>query len=66
VSLLAPCPFRFRRETGATWERATIDLAPRSAYLMSGLSRTVWEHSIAPLDRHRISVTFRTLSAKRA
>jgi len=62
VSLLAPCPFRFRREAGAAWERATIDLAPRSAYLLSGPSRTVWEHSIAPLDRHRISITFRTLA----
>ena len=66
VSLLAPCPLRFRREAGDKWERATIDVASRSAYLLSGLSRTVWEHSIAPLDRHRISITFRTLVAKRA
>jgi alkylated DNA repair dioxygenase AlkB len=61
VSLLAPCPFRFRRAAGESWERATIDLAPRSAYLLSGLSRTAWEHSITPLDRHRVSITFRTL-----
>jgi alkylated DNA repair dioxygenase AlkB len=64
ISLLAPCPFRFRRESGETWERMTIDLAARSAYLLSGQSRSLWEHSIAPLDRHRISVTFRTLAAK--
>ncbi len=66
VSLLAPCPFRFRREAGEKWERATIDLAPRSAYLLAGPSRAVWEHSIAPLDRHRVSITFRTLATPRA
>jgi alkylated DNA repair dioxygenase AlkB len=66
VSLLAPCPFRFRRDVGDKWERATIDLAPRSAYLLSGPSRSVWEHSIAPLDRHRVSITFRTLATKGA
>jgi alkylated DNA repair dioxygenase AlkB len=64
VSLLAPCPFRFRRKAGETWERATVDLAPRSAYLLSGPSRIAWEHSIAPLDRHRVSVTFRTLAER--
>lgn len=64
VSLLAPCPFRLRRAVGQKWERATIELAPRSAYLLSGLARTAWEHSIAPLDRHRVSITFRTLAAR--
>jgi alkylated DNA repair dioxygenase AlkB len=34
---------------------------PRSAYLLRGASRTVWEHSIPPVDALRYSVTFRDL-----
>jgi alkylated DNA repair dioxygenase AlkB len=59
VSLLAPCRFRLRRKAGATWERASFLAQPRSAYLLSGVARTQWEHSIPPLDRLRYSVTFR-------
>ena len=65
VSLLAPCTFRFRRKNGARWDRVSLSVDSRSAYLLSGPSRTVWEHSIPPLDRHRYSVTFRTLAAAR-
>ena len=65
VSLLAPCTFRFRRKNGDGWDRVSINVEPRSAYLLSGASRTVWEHSIPPLDRHRYSITFRTLAAGR-
>jgi alkylated DNA repair dioxygenase AlkB len=61
VSLLAACDFRFRRKAGSGWDRETTRLAPRSAYLLSGPSRNVWEHSIAPLDEHRYSITLRTL-----
>jgi alkylated DNA repair dioxygenase AlkB len=42
----------------------SLAAAPRSAYLLSGPSRTVWEHSIPPLDQLRYSVTFRNLAAK--
>jgi alkylated DNA repair dioxygenase AlkB len=63
VSLLAPCTFRFRRKNGGGWDRLSLTVEPRSAYLLSGPSRTVWEHSIPPLDRHRYSITFRTLAA---
>jgi alkylated DNA repair dioxygenase AlkB len=66
VSLLAPCTFRFRRKNGDGWDRISLIVEPRSAYLISGPSRTVWEHSIPPLDRHRYSITFRTLAAARA
>jgi alkylated DNA repair dioxygenase AlkB len=65
VSLLAPCTFRFRRKNADGWDRASLLVEPRSAYLLSGPSRTVWEHSIPPLDRHRYSITFRTLAAAR-
>ena len=63
VSLLAPCSFRFRRKNGDGWDRVSLTVEPRSAYLLSGPSRTVWEHSIPALDRHRYSITFRTLAA---
>lgn len=62
VSLLTPCRFRLRRRVGETWERRAFEAAPRSAYLLSGLARTAWEHSIPPLDARRYSVTFRTLA----
>jgi alkylated DNA repair dioxygenase AlkB len=61
VSLLAPCTFRFRRKSGDSWDPISLTVEPRSAYLLSGPSRTVWEHSIPPLDQHRYSITFRTL-----
>ncbi len=66
VSLLAPCVLRFRRRLGETWDRRSLTVEPRSAYLLTGPARTIWEHSIPALDRHRYSITFRTLAAKRA
>jgi alkylated DNA repair dioxygenase AlkB len=61
VSLLAACVFRLRRKTGEKWERVSITAEPRSMYLLSGPSRTEWEHSIPPVDALRYSVTFRVL-----
>jgi alkylated DNA repair dioxygenase AlkB len=63
VSLLSPCRFRLRRKVGSKWERASLNLEPRSAYLLRGPSRTEWEHSIPAVDALRYSITFRTLSA---
>ncbi|HZZ21131.1 MAG TPA: alpha-ketoglutarate-dependent dioxygenase AlkB, partial [Roseiarcus sp.] len=34
VSLLAPCVLRFRRKAGATCNRASLPVEPRSAYLL--------------------------------
>jgi len=61
VSLLAPCRLRFRRKQGAGWDRQSALIEPRSAYLLSGPARGVWEHSIPPLEAHRYSITFRSL-----
>lgn len=61
VSFLSPCVLRFRRRTGDRWERFGLTLQPRSAYLLDGDARQVWEHSIAPASALRYSVTFRTL-----
>ena len=37
-----------------------LDLEPRSAYVMRGVARWGWQHSIAPTREHRYSITFRT------
>lgn len=63
VSLEAPCLFRFRKKVGDSWERMSLPVEPRSAYLMTGPSRHVWEHSIPPLEQHRYSITMRTLAS---
>jgi alkylated DNA repair dioxygenase AlkB len=59
VSLLSACMFRFRRKAGARWERSSIVLTPRSAYLLHGPARTRWEHSIPAVTELRYSITFR-------
>jgi alkylated DNA repair dioxygenase AlkB len=61
ISLLAECRFRFRRKARAGWERRSLVLEPRSAYLLRGPSRTEWEHSIPAVESLRYSITFRTL-----
>ena len=63
VSLLRPYVLRFRRKSGAAWNRATLTVQPRSAYLLSGLARTGWEPSIPVLDHLRYSITLRALVA---
>ncbi len=74
VSLRSPCRMRFRPyvSPGATkapgGRRAATHetlLMPRSAYLMTGESRSAYEHSIPPVAELRYSITFRTLRAGR-
>ena len=60
VSFLAPCLLRFRRRQGDGWERRSIEVSPRSVYLLRGAARREWQHSIPPVDSLRYSVTFRT------
>ena len=60
VSLLAPCVLRFRRRDGRGFRRFAFDAQPRSAYLLSGEIRHEWEHSIAPMEQMRFSITFRS------
>lgn len=63
VSLLSPCRLRLRRQRqGGGWDRAEILTQPRSAYLFSGEARSVWEHSIPPVEALRYSITFRSLA----
>jgi alkylated DNA repair dioxygenase AlkB len=63
VSLLAPCVFRLRRRVGEGFERRSLILEPRSAYLLAGPARSAWEHSIPPVEALRYSITFRSLRA---
>jgi len=64
VSLLAPCRMRFQRTVGGVRSVAALELAPRSAYLLSGKARWSWQHSIPATKALRYSVTFRTLKRK--
>ena len=64
ISLLTPARLRFRRKQGARWERAAIEVEPRSAYVLTGPARADWEHSIPAVESLRYSITFRTLRAR--
>jgi hypothetical protein len=60
VSFLAPCTLRLRRKKGQSWERRSAYIEPRSVYLLHGSVRDDWQHSIAPMEVLRYSVTLRT------
>ena len=62
ISLGVPATMRFRRRDGERWHRASLPLEPRGAYHLYGEARREWEHSIAPMERPRHSITFRTMS----
>jgi alkylated DNA repair protein (DNA oxidative demethylase) len=65
ISLGDPAVLRLRRrKREGGFERASQALVPRSIYHLSGAVRHDWEHSIAPTDTRRWSITFRSLSGK--
>ncbi len=61
VSLLSDCRMLLRREAGGVRERYQLDLARRSAYVLSGAARSAWQHSIPATPGLRYSATFRTV-----
>ncbi|MCP2261248.1 Alkylated DNA repair dioxygenase AlkB [Streptoalloteichus tenebrarius] len=61
VSLLSSCLMRFQRRVGEERRVYELELAPRSAYVLSGAARSAWQHSIPPVPELRYSITFRTL-----
>ncbi|HEX2274009.1 MAG TPA: alpha-ketoglutarate-dependent dioxygenase AlkB [Acidimicrobiales bacterium] len=65
VSLLAPCSLRFQRRSSDVRRVYALELAPRSAYVLSGAARWSWQHSIPTTKSLRYSVTFRTLARRR-
>ena len=64
ISLHTRATLRFRQRADGGFRRANLEVAPRSAYLLSGEARWAWEHRIVPGDHLRFSITFRTLSDK--
>ncbi len=63
VSLGGPCRMRLRRyppKKGRSTASLSLDLEPRSAYVMRGEARWGWQHSIPPTKTMRYSITFRT------
>jgi alkylated DNA repair dioxygenase AlkB len=64
VSLAGPATLRFRRRMESSFRRANLPVEPRSAYILTGEARSEWEHSIAPGEQLRYSITFRTLSER--
>jgi hypothetical protein len=64
ISLGAPATMRFRRRRPAGFDRASVLLAPRSIYHLTGEARHEWEHSIAAMGVTRWSITFRSLSER--
>jgi alkylated DNA repair dioxygenase AlkB len=64
ISLGAPATLRLRRRVEGGFERYALPLTTRSAYHLSGEARHGWEHSIAPIEATRWSITFRSLSDK--
>jgi len=63
VSLGSPARLRFRPwPPGAPRKDdiVTLELAPRSAYLMRDAARWGWQHSVPPVPGLRYSVTMRT------
>jgi alkylated DNA repair dioxygenase AlkB len=73
ISLLSSCRMKFRPyvrpgELGGAGRRTAthdVTLERRSAYLLTGKSRTEFEHHIPPAATLRYSVTFRTLRSPR-
>ena len=64
ISLSGPAVMRFRQRVAGGFERVSVPLEPRAAYHLTGAARHLWEHSIAPIDVPRWSITFRSLSEK--
>ena len=64
ISLGEAATMRFRRRRAGGFDRFAAPLAPRSVYHLQGEARHDWEHSIAPMDVPRWSITFRSLSEK--
>lgn len=64
ISLQADCIFRLRPHDKEKQGRKSIISIPvqrRSLYIMQGNARTEWQHSTAPVNKIRYSLTLRTL-----
>ena len=67
VSLGGSCRMRFRPyppKPGRDPKTFTLNVAPRSLYLMHDEVRWKWQHSVSPTREQRWSITFRTMRAQ--
>jgi alkylated DNA repair dioxygenase AlkB len=68
ISLLNDAVMRFRPyppDAPKKQDVAKLTLAPRSIYLLRGVARWGWQHSVAATKQLRYSITFRTPAAVR-
>ena len=65
VSLNTPAVLRFRQRAASGFRRASVEVVPRSAYLLSGQSRWQWEHALLRAMQLRFSITFSSLVRQR-
>jgi len=61
ISLGNAATLRLRQRAVGSFARVKTELAPRSIYHLSGEVRHQWEHSVAPMEVPRWSITFRSL-----
>ena len=66
ISLGNAATLRLRQRAASGFTRAKAELALRSIYHLAGEVRHQWEHSIAPMELPRWSITFRSLSDRGA
>lgn len=64
ISLGAPATLRLRLREDSRFRRHGAALPRRSIYGLTREARHRWEHSIAPMEETRWSITFRSLSDK--
>jgi alkylated DNA repair dioxygenase AlkB len=64
ISFGAVCRMRFQRGEGEQRQNWSIELPPRSLYVLMGSAREEWQHSIPAVKDTRYSLTFRTLKAR--
>jgi alkylated DNA repair dioxygenase AlkB len=65
ISLASSCRMRFRPfppRQDRSRSVLSLDLAPRSGYVLRGDARWRWQHSIPPAKTLRYSITFRTFA----
>jgi alkylated DNA repair protein (DNA oxidative demethylase) len=61
ISLGAVCRMGFQKGKGADRQTTSVELPPRSIYLVTGEARKDWQHTIPAVKSLRYSITFRTL-----
>ena len=66
ISFGGACRMRFQRVAGGQRQTWNLALPPRSLYVLSGVVREEWQHSIPPVGEPRWSITFRTLKSRDA